>query len=651
VSALLASASQELLILLIGLPLLSFVLISFLGRHQIKQICRTAILFHLTGALIAILLFFTNWNTKTIYLQYPWFGNDAFQFNISFLFDKLSVLLVLIVMLIASMVNIYSAAYMKNEEGQKRYYAMLSLFTFSMLLIVLSGNLLFLFIGWELVGFASYMLIGFWREKPAAAKAATKAFIMNRIGDAGFLIALLIAWSQAGTFELTALQNFSFEPIWQTAIGLCIFAGVMGKSAQFPLLTWLPDAMEGPTPVSALIHAATMVAAGIFLLARLFFLLDVQVLQFITIIGAATSLMAALAAWQQSDIKKILAYSTISQLGLMVIAIGLGSYAIAILHLFTHAFFKAALFLTAGNIIHANTHAAEKLSQDIDPQDINSMGALRKQLPLSFIAFVLSAASLAGIPLFSGFISKEAIFSLALYRENYVLLVILFIISWLTALYSGKLVIKVFFGENQIEKSNPGFLHDVKEPGKLMQVPALLLALASVWLVVGWHPLHFDQWLVQGLNAYTIPANNWLSILTVVWISLAIFLAYKIYSSSSKRENVFTHLLKNNFYLDTFYHNIAVQPVLAFAGVVDFIDKRIIDKILHSLAYLQVCIAGLVGWADRNIVDGSVNLSAFISARTGILIRKAGAGKIQSYIALSLLIVVIFLLWIMFKQI
>jgi NADH-quinone oxidoreductase subunit L len=651
VSALLASASHELLILLIGLPLLSFVLISFLAKHQIKQVYRTTILFHLTGALIAILLFSNSWNNESTNIQYPWFGNDVFQFNISFLLDKLSVLLVLIVMLIASMVNIYSAAYIESEQGLKRYFAMLSLFTFSMLLIVLSGNLLFLFIGWELVGFASYMLIGFWREKPAAAKAATKAFIMNRIGDAGFLIALLIAWSQAGTFELTALQNFTFDPLWQTAIGLCIFAGVMGKSAQFPLLTWLPDAMEGPTPVSALIHAATMVAAGIFLLSRLFFLLDVQVLQFITIIGAATSLMAALAAWQQSDIKKILAYSTISQLGLMVIAIGLGSYAIAILHLFTHAFFKAALFLTAGNIIHANTHAAEKLSQVIDPQDINNMGALRKQLPLSFISFALSAASLAGIPLFSGFISKEAIFSLALYRENYVLLALLFIISWFTVLYSSKMIYKVFFGENQIEKTNSGFLHHVKEPGKLMQVPALLLAFASVWLVVGWHPLHFDQWLVQGLSAYTIPANNWLTILTVGWISIASFLAYKIYKGSTKREIIFTRLLKNNFYLDSLYHNIAVQPVLAFAGMADFIDKRIIDKILHSLAYIQVGVAELLGWADRNLVDGSVNFSAFISARAGILIRKAGAGKIQSYIALSLLIVVIFLLWIMFKQI
>ena len=616
-----------------------------------NHVSSLAILFQAIGTVLGFILFFQVWNNDFLYLTFPWFGNETFQFDISLLFNNLSALLSLLVMLIGTLVNIYSAAYMQKEAGQKRYNGMLSLFTFAMLLIVLSGNLLFIFIGWELVGFASYMLIGYWREKPAAAKAASKAFIMNRMGDAGFLIALLIAWSQAGTFDLIALQDFAFEPTWQSAIGLFIFAGVIGKSAQFPLLTWLPDAMEGPTPVSALIHAATMVAAGIFLLARVNFLLDATALHIITIVGSITALMAALAAWQQNDIKKILAYSTISQLGLMVIAIGQGSYAIAILHLFTHAFFKAALFLSAGNIIHATKHAAEKLSLTIDSQDTNNMGALRKYLPISFISFTLSAASLAGLPLFSGFISKEAIFNLALTNENYLLLAILFVVSLLTVLYISKVIIKVFFAANTIEESHPGFLRAYKEPSNLMRLPALVLALTSIWWVVGLHPFDYSQWLVTGLSINNIPPSTLLSVATIIWIGLAILLSYNLYSKQTESNIVVNQVLKNNFYLDVIYNTLVIQPSLALAMLVDFIDRRVIDKFLHALAYVQVALSELTGWFDRNVIDGTVNFGAFVSAQTGILIRTAGAGKIQSYIALSMLLVVVFLLWIMIKQI
>ncbi len=645
----LSSTSQILLLFLLGLPLLSFI-IGLLIPEKLKSLIAIGSTFiHVVGAVIAFILFYNTWNGDPIHYTLSWFGTENFQFQISLLFNNLSVLISVTVMVIAMLVHVYSIAYMQNEPGIKRYFGMLGLFTFSMLLIVISGNLLLMYIGWELVGFASYMLIGFWREKPAAAKAASKAFIMNRIGDAGFLIALLIIWTKAGSFELLDLTPFQFEHSWQLALSLCLFAGVMGKSAQFPLLTWLPDAMEGPTPVSALIHAATMVAAGIFLLARIFFLLDPLALQIIMITGLISSLMAALAAWQQNDIKKTLAYSTISQLGLMVTAIGLGNFSIAIFHLFTHAFFKAGLFLSAGAIIQSNKKAAKALSIEIDPQDINNMGGLRKLMPLTFLSFLISGASLAGLPFFSGFVSKEAIFNLALYQELYFVLDILFIISLITVLYITKLTLKIFFGDNITEKLHKNFVQFVKEPSYLILVPTLLLAIASMWWIAGLHPFSYQQWLLNGLGDVNLPNSMLLSLSSVGWVVMGIGLAYFMYVKNTHINTRLSGMLKNNFYLDKIYQVTAIQPVLAFAGLSNLIDKRFIDRFLHGLAYLQVGIAELAGWFDRNIIDGAVNLSAFIAAQTGILIRSTGAGKIQSYIAISMLVLVIFLLWIMFK--
>ncbi|HMP98690.1 MAG TPA: NADH-quinone oxidoreductase subunit L [Cyclobacteriaceae bacterium] len=636
----------SLLLLLPALSILGFIMAAILPSLQKNLIAFLASSLQFITFIIASILLYDVWHTHDIIFTMPWFSLADNTINISIYFNKLSAILSWLLSFISSLVHLYSMAYMKDEKDTGRYYSALGLFTFSMLLIVMSGNLLLIFIGWEGVGFASYLLIGFWRDKPSAAAAASKAFIMNRIGDAGFLIAILIAWTQAGTLELSALNEAGFSPLWQTLIGLGLFAAVLGKSAQFPLLTWLPDAMEGPTPISALIHAATMVAAGIFLLARTFFLLDAFTLEVITYTGLATSLLAALSATQQHDIKKILVYSTISQLGLMVVAIGLGNYSIAILHLFTHAFFKAGLFLSAGNVLKANKYAAKQLHIELDPQNIQYMGALRKALPFTFMAFIITAAALAGMPLLSGFISKEAIFNLALFQQQYLILALLFLISLLTVLYSTKLILRIFFGKNQTEINHQGFLKNIKEPAWIMRLPVLILAACSLWWIVGLNPFSFNQWLVNGLTTTIVPASTLLSYVAIAWLLLSLSLAYLIYSKVSSSQ---IKLLANNFYLDQIYQFIIIQPVLVLSEISKWIDRELIDRLLHTLAYLQVGIAELSAWFDRNIVDGMVNFSAFVAIQGGVIMRKTGAGKIQLYIALSVLLVFIFLLWILFK--
>jgi NADH-quinone oxidoreductase subunit L len=351
-------------------------------------------------------------------------------------------------------VHLYSSGYMAADSALKRYFAMLGFFTFAMLGLVLADNLLLIFVFWELVGFSSYLLIGHWTEQPGVATAATKAFVINRIGDIGFLAGLFIIWSNTGTFSIAELSGGTEIFSWQSSATLCLLWGAIGKSAQFPLFTWLPDAMAGPTPVSALIHAATMVAAGVFLLARTYFLFTPEVLLIVTAVGTVTALAGGLAALGQYDIKKILAYSTISQLGLMVIAIGVGSTNAFMLHLFTHAFFKAGLFLAAGSVIHTLEQARHSTNDTINIQDIRHLGGLKKFLPITFIVFVICGASLAGIPLFSGFLSKEAIISQTLnwagedFSWRWIIPGAIFLSSLLTALYVFRLIWYVFIKKN-----------------------------------------------------------------------------------------------------------------------------------------------------------------------------------------------------------
>ncbi|HSY74918.1 MAG TPA: NADH-quinone oxidoreductase subunit L, partial [Dongiaceae bacterium] len=356
-------------------------------------------------------------------------GNLNVDFGLKL--DALSMMMLFVVTGVGGLIHIYSYGYMDEDPGKARFFAKLSLFTFSMLGIVLANNFIEMFIFWELVGVSSYLLIGFWFEKPSAGDAAKKAFIVNRLGDFGFLLGILIVWAAVGSLNFSTVQDaVKWSPAIMETIGtvggLLIFCGAVGKSAQFPLHVWLPDAMEGPTPVSALIHAATMVAAGVYMLCRIFFLLDADALHVIAYIGGFTALLAALIAVQQNDIKRIIAYSTLSQLGYMVMAVGLSGPTSARFHLTTHAFFKALLFLSAGSVIIGMHHE----------QDIWQMGNLRKKMPVTFWTFLIGALALSGIPPFAGFYSKDSILAQCLEQKNYLLFGVAVFIAGLTAFYT-----------------------------------------------------------------------------------------------------------------------------------------------------------------------------------------------------------------------
>ena len=384
-------------------------------------------------------------------------------------FDPMSLLMLLIVTGVGSAIHLYSVGYMKGDRGGGRYFAGLSLFTFAMLGVVLSDNFLEMFIFWELVGLCSYLLIGFWYERAAAADAAKKAFLTNRLGDFGFFTGILLVWAVTGTLDFAGahtqmLNNPEIFDTAATGVGLLIFCGAVGKSAQFPLHVWLPDAMEGPTPVSALIHAATMVAAGVYMLCRVFFIFDPSALEVIAFIGGLTALMSALIACQQDDIKRILAYSTISQLGYMVMAVGLREPPAAMFHLATHAFFKALLFLGAGSVIHA-------LSRE---QNIWKMGRLREKMPVTYWTFLAATLALCGVWPLSGFFSKDAILAAA-YNGSMTLFAVGILVAFLTTFYMFRLFFVVFLG--RAKSDLPAHAH---ESPRVMAWPLIVLAIASV---------------------------------------------------------------------------------------------------------------------------------------------------------------------------
>ncbi len=391
-------------------------------------------------------------------------GNLHVDFGLKL--DALSLMMMLVVTGVGGAIHIYSVGYMHEDRGFSRFFACLSLFTFSMLGIVLADNFIEMFIFWELVGVSSYLLIGFWFEKPSAADAAKKAFFTNRLGDFGFLLGILLVWGILGSLNFSNLQtqlaqNPAALGTLATAAGLLIFCGAVGKSAQFPLHVWLPDAMEGPTPVSALIHAATMVAAGVYMLCRVFFVLNPDALHVIAYIGGFTALLAATIAVQQNDIKRIIAYSTLSQLGYMVMAVGLAGRPAAMFHLTTHAFFKALLFLSAGSVITALHHE----------QDIWKMGGLRKKMPATFWTFLVGALALSGVWPLSGFFSKDSILAQALAQQNYILFAVGVFVAALTTFYTFRLFFVVFFGREKSELAS----HAHESP-PVMTWPLIVLA-------------------------------------------------------------------------------------------------------------------------------------------------------------------------------
>ncbi|MDI6401971.1 NADH-quinone oxidoreductase subunit L, partial [Balneolaceae bacterium ANBcel3] len=453
------------------LPLAGFLLLIFFGKRLPRQGDWLGTLLVSASLLLSLMILFgrpsgdealtATW-TWAVFGGIP--GMDTVVVELGIMIDTLSSIMLVVVTLISTLVHFFSMGYLKGDIRYSRYFAYLGIFTFSMLGIVLTHNLLMMYIFWELVGLSSYLLIGHWYEKKSASNAAMKAFIVNRVGDAGMFIGIMIVFVNFSTFSFdgifgaVASGDLPFQSqAWLTAAGVLIFCGAIGKSAQFPLHVWLPDAMEGPTPVSALIHAATMVAAGVFLVARLFPLFTADALLIIAYVGAFTALLAASIAITQNDIKKVLAWSTISQLGYMVMALGAGAFAAGFMHLVTHAAFKAGLFLGSGAVIYAMHEALHKQhDHHTDPQDIRNMGGLKSKLPVTYFTFLLFTLAISGVPFTSGFLSKDEILAGTLafstLNGHYLLPVIAFIVAGMTAFYMFRLLILTFHGKPADEK-------------------------------------------------------------------------------------------------------------------------------------------------------------------------------------------------------
>ena len=622
-----------------ALALVSFFLSLITSEKYAWMVGLNATFVLLASAICSVRVLFTLWAHGPVLIGIEWFRIAEHSLSADLLLTQTSALMMTVVSVISFLVHLFSAGYMAGDGSFRKYFAMLGFFTFSMQGIVLADNLLMIFIFWELVGFASYMLVGHWMEKPAAARAAKRAFIFNRIGDIGFLVGLMVIWSPTGSFSLTALVGHPAHS-WQTIATLCLFGGVIGKSAQFPLFPWLADAMEGPTPVSALIHAATMVAAGVYLLLRLFPLFTPESLNVIAWIGMITAVMGALAALFNFDFKRILAYSTISQLGLMVMAIGLGLWDAALLHLLTHAFFKAGLFLCAGAIIYSIHMAQLRTHTKFDAQDIRNLGGLRRRLPVIFVSFLIAAASLSGIPFFSGFLSKEAILA-SLWMTSGTLSGFMFAamlaVSFLTVLYSFRMIWFIFLSEprNTITPL-------VVDAPAIMRIPAMALALLSLWFIVSWNPFHFAGWLWPAERDFA--DLSFISLLSIVWVAVALLVSHRIYRRA-RFDRI--SVLENAFYLDRFYDRAVGRMILAGSVAANHVDRKWIDGFVHATAYAQVTLAHVVGWIDKVFVDGTVaGISRVVSA-TGVVTRSFQGGKIQVYIFWAILAIIIFLIWML----
>lgn len=655
-------------LLVTALPLLAAVLQALMGKKgQSGNLALLAIIG--STALSALFVFGPVWNSTFLAQSFTWFTVGTKTFSLGIMLNNLTVLMQLIVCVIALAVHVYSRAYMKGDAGVHRYWMYLSLFCFAMLGLCISKNLLMMYVFWELVGFASYLLIGFWFTKPAAVEANKKAFIINRIGDLGFLIGIALVYVHLGSLDLVALFGdqgaiygiSTADTGWVTAAGLAFFVGSMAKSAQFPLHVWLPDAMEGPTAVSSLIHAATMVAAGVFLLATVFPLFNATVLLVIAIIGTATAVAGAFFALAQHDIKKILAFSTISQLGFMMVGVGIGAWDAAMFHLSTHAFFKCLLFLCAGAVIHEMAHVKAQTNLDFDPQDLRHMGGLRKYMPKTFVLMCVGALALAGFPLTSGFLSKDALvisaFEWAMIGGGIYLLIpiLLFTVSILTAFYIGRLIFKAFFGKLRLPPLDGLHMH---EAPKMMLWPMFFLGICSLFFVFSWNPLSYhDAGILQGLPVqYGFPAihllHGLIPVLLTVGTLLVWWLGWHWYVQGRyplSEGNAWVRASLHQGYLNAFYDKVFVKPTLWLSASAFWLDRVLIDGLVHASAGITLKIASLSSWIDRHIVDGLVNVLAGWTYYLGHLLRWVQNGRLQNYLGFALTIVLIGIIYLIVR--
>jgi NADH-quinone oxidoreductase subunit L len=588
-----------------------------------------------------------------------WIHIGALQVDIAFAVDPLSGLMILIVTGIGGLIHLYSIGYMHDDEAYWRFFAYLNLFTAAMLTLVLADNLVLMFVGWEGVGLCSYGLIGFWYKEQANTTAGNKAFIVNRIGDAGFTLGIfIIFWSlfEAGHGTTAVFRDLGHlihhlegQMVWgvpaATLAALCLFVGATGKSAQIPLYVWLPDAMAGPTPVSALIHAATMVTAGVYMMARMHFLFSLSpvALGVVATVGALTALVAATIGLAQFDIKKVLAYSTVSQLGYMVLGVGVGAYGAAVFHLMTHAFFKACLFLGSGSVIHAMG----------DEQDMRKMGGLREKMPLTFWTFLISTIAIAGIPPLAGFFSKDEILWLTFSGGHPFLWLTGFVAAGMTAFYMFRQVFMVFFGETRADEHTKEHLH---ESPPVMTYPLIVLAVGAVFAgFLGVPPAlggsnileHWFEPVFAGGHGGGHAAHHHVEVIEYVLMvasvgiaAVGIFLAYLIYYRQSLSAETFTAVgggvpyqaVFNKYYVDELYHATAVRGTLVASWLCSAFDRNVIDFIVNGVAK----VTGVVGWAvgrfDHYIIDGLVNGLADVTFGIGNRLRQIQTGNLSIYL-------------------
>src|SRR5437016_6591615 len=544
--------------LLLVLPLFSAAVITFFTRRS-QALSSFISILAVLGSFACSCLIFQSPDVSTPEIN--WIDiSGALKVPLGLTLDHLSKTMLVLVSGVGAIIHIYSLGYMRDDSGKSRYFAALSLFMFAMLGIVVSNNFVMMFIFWELVGFTSYLLIGHWFERDAAADAANKAFITTRIGDFGFMLGILMVWAATGSviFDDIIPQTWRItsNPTFLTICVLLIFCGAVGKSAQFPLHVWLPDAMEGPTPISALIHAATMVAAGVYMLVRVGFLVQASpdALCVIAWIGTITAVMAALIATQQDDIKRILAYSTLSQLGYMIMAVGLASGEAAMFHLFTHAFFKALLFLGAGAVIVALHHE----------QNIWRMGGLSKKLPITFVTFGVGMLALIGCPPFSGFFSKDAILSLA-YNRNPAIFVLALVTAFLTAFYMMRLFVVVFFG-----KPRSSVARTSREAPTSMLIPLVVLAVLALIGGFNFFARHFLTVPHERDAAQFVPG--------LALVAMLLGATGAIFLYRGRESDPFSlAILRKKFYFDEFYRALINTTQELLARISAFIDRWVID--------------------------------------------------------------------------
>ena len=669
-------SAAALFTLIIALPLLGFLINGITGlfvenyrtkKHLIGIIANTMVFIPF---LIAV-YFFLNMNAESeavVFKLFTWMEAGSFSVDIAYRVDQLSILMTLVVTGVGFLIHLYSMGYMADDEGYWKFFAYLNLFIFAMLNLVLGNNLLLLFLGWEGVGVCSYLLIGFWYQDMAKSDAAKKAFIYNRIGDFAFLIAMFMVFQTVGSLSFDAilgnLSAFSSEYIF--GIGLLMFIGATGKSAQIPLFVWLPDAMAGPTPVSALIHAATMVTSGIYLITRMspMFVMSPEVMLIIAVIGALTAIVAATIAITQNDIKSVLAYSTVSQLGYMFLALGAGGFTAAMFHVVTHAFFKACLFLGSGSVIHAMHHVEHELEHDgkdvhFDPQDMRNMGGLRKYMPSTYKTFLISTIAIAGIPPLAGFFSKDEVLAMTANagagefgQYMYMALWVVGIITaFLTAFYMFRLTLTTFHGEfklGQRFKEAIGAEKYLHESPATMTIPLWTLAgLATVGGFMGVpnfivetftheeaHINLLHNWLYNVAADYELTLSHaveWGLMAASIIIAIAgVTVAFKMYNnnqqleSDAKLADRFGGLYKtwqDKYNLDEVYEGVISRPLVKFS-----------DKVLAVF--------------DMKVVDGFVNATAGTVRLFGSLFRYVQTGVVSSY-ALAFVIGVIIILYLM----